>query len=846
MSTYFYTDIIKRRNKLFVRGYSNGKRFQDEIEYQPFLFVPHKDGEFRSLQGQPLKRKLFGSMSEASDFAKDSAGVSNFAVHGNTNFLYQFINEEFLRDGTIPYDASLIKTVYIDIEVASDKGFPDIREASKEVTAIGLLLGEKTITFGCKAYSPKSKKDIYILCQDERDLLLKFLDCWESEEWSPDVLSGWNIDGFDIPYMYNRILHLLGEKHAKRLSPYGYVIEREVEWTKGKTRLEYTIQGIQVLDYLNIYKKFSFGNQESYKLDHICHVELGEGKVDYSEYRDLLELYHKDYEKFIDYNIKDNRLVQKLEAKKQFINQILFFAYDARVNYVDTLTTVRVWDVITTNYLYDKRIAVPHFSPTEGPKIMGGHVKEPKIGLSKWVITFDYTSLYPHLIMGWNISPDRFVKMLDMPIDTDKFSGDRTISEKMTREAYPNHMDFLKKKNYTMCPNGAVFDRSSQGFLAALMESMYLDRLAAQKKLKAAKAQYKKTPTPELANEIDALDNLQKARKIQLNAAYGALANKYFRFYSPQVAEAVTSIGQFAIQFSERRLNEYMNKVLKTKDIDYIIAIDTDSVHITFDKLVEQVGLKDASDEKIRDFLYKVCTEKFEPFLVQIYNEFKDVTNAFEQRLHMKLETISNKAIWRGKKMYILNVLQEGSVANEHPQLLMHGIEAVRSSTPGICRVKIKEALNIIMNGTEKEYQKFIKDFKNEFWELPFEDIAFPRGANNLEEYADGHSIYRKGTPIQVKGALIYNDMLKKLGLTDRYEEIYNGSKIKFAYLTTPNPSKSTVIATPGLLPPEFKLEKYINRDMQFTKTFLSPIQSISQLAEWKTSHVNTLEDLIQ
>jgi len=847
LTKYFYTDVFQRGDWLYIRGYSNGKRFQEKLDYHPFLFVPSADGEFRSLKGQPLKRKVFGSMKDAKQFVKDNSDVSNFQVHGNTAWLYQYINEEYVRDGKIWYDKDLIKINYIDIENDWGNGFPNPMDPQHQITAISILQGEKTISFGCKAFRADDPKITYIMCKDEADLLNNFLDAWESEEWSPDVVTGWNIAGYDIPYLYNRIKKILGEKAAKRLSPWGIITEREFEGFKGQTKTEYILMGTQVIDYLDLYKKFSFVNQESYKLDHIAYVELGEKKIDYSEHKNLMELHQKDFEKFINYNIKDNKLVYRLEAKKKFLSNVLFFAYDARINYVDALTTVRVWDVITTNYLLEQRIAVPQYTPpSTGAKIMGGHVKEPFIGLSRWVVTFDYTSLYPKLMMGWNISPDVFVKMIDMPISADKYSGERCISETLSHPVYEDMKAYLKKNNLTLCPNGALFSRSKQGFMSFLMEKMYDDRFEAQKKLKAARAAFKKDPkNKELENRIDELDNFQKARKIQLNACYGAMANKYFRFYNSDVAEAVTSIGQMAIQFSERKLNAYLNKLLKTTNVDYIVAIDTDSVHITFDRLVDAVGLKDAAKDKVVDFLSKVCAEKIEPFLVKVYEEFSELTNAFKNTLHMKQEGIADKGIWRGAKMYILNQLDREKVRLDKPELLVHGIEAVRSSTPEVCRTKIKEALKIIMGGTEKEYQIFIKNFRNEFWDLPFEQIAKPSTANNLEEFTTS-SGYRKGTPQHIKGAIIYNNYLQEKGLTDTYETIFSGNKTKSCYLTTPNPVRSNVISTPGPLPAEFNLDKYIDRDMQFTKTFLAPIQSISSLTDWKTEKKNTLEGLFE
>lgn len=823
-----------RYNKILVRGYAGHKPFADEIEYQPYIFMPSKKGDFRTLDGRILEKKKFKDIVSAREFEKTNADISNSEYFGNTNWMYQFIHDEFPRNGKIKYDPSLISLVYTDIEVDHKGGFPSIEKADREITAINLMKNDDIILFGIKYYKPSDPNVKYVLCKDENDLLEKFLFCWNSEDWTPDIISGWNIEGFDIPYLYNRIKRVLGEKSAKMLSPWRLINEKKV-FIAGREMISYDFVGIQVLDYINIYKKFSYTNQESYTLNHIAHVELGEKKIDYSEYEDLNELYEKNPEKFYDYNIHDSRLVSLIEKKRGIIKQIMFLAYDAQINFVDTMGTVKPWDVIITNYLIDQKIAVPQFKMSDDDtQIMGGYVKEPKLGLSKWVVTFDYTSLYPKIIESMNISPETLVKKIFSPVVVDN-DGDRYIDLNGTKAA----IEKANVKDYAIAGNGCLFSREKQGFFPALMEKMYMDRFNAQKRLKEVKKELAVKSTPELENERVTLDTFQLGRKIQLNSGYGAMANKYFRFFNNDMAEAVTSTGQFAIQFSEDKINTYLNKIMKTKDKDYIVAIDTDSVHIEFNDLVKECGLENEPPEKVVKFLEKVCKEKIEPYLQKCYDEFCSLTNAFANRFHMKLEQITDRAIWRKKKNYVMNVLYSGYY--HEPELLMHGIEAVRSSTPMACRKKIKEALMIIMRGKESDYHKLIKEFREEFFELPFEEIASPRSMNHMNKYKDKTSVYIKGTPIQIKGALVYNFFMKELGLTNKYELIHNGSKIKYCYLTTPNPVKCSVIAVPNRLPLELGLDKYLDRDLQFFKTFLSPIQSIASLMNWSDKPQNSL-----
>jgi DNA polymerase elongation subunit (family B) len=572
-----------------------------------------------------------------------------------------------------------------------------------------------------------------------------------------------------------------------------------------------------------LYRKFSFGNEESYKLDYIAQIQLGEKKVDYSEYGDLLGLYKNNFQKFIEYNIQDCVLVDRLDEKLKFIEQVMALAYDAKVNYADTMTTVRPWDVIIHNYLLDRRIVIPQFKNSkEQFELVGGHVKEPKLGLSKWVVSFDLNSLYPHLIMQYNISPETFVTRLP---------NFNSIDELLTG-------DMTHNCEHAIAANGCIYRKDKQGFLPALMEKMYDDRVEYKKKMIEAKKRYEQTHSREDEMLIARYHNMQMAKKIQLNSAYGALGNRYFRWFSFNNAEAITMSGQLSIRWIERKMNAFMNKVCKTKDVDYVIASDTDSIYVTFERLIPKC---DDELEAVK-LIDKFCETKIQSYLDSCYQELAGMMNAYQQKMQMKRETIANKGIWRGKKMYILNAWNVEGVQYDKPKLKIQGIEAVRSSTPHVCRQKIKEALEIIMNKDEATLQKFIADFRQEFLQLPFEQVAFPRGIKGIEKYQDNSQIYIKGTPIQVKGALLFNNLLKVRKINS-IPPIVDGDKVKFAYLKMPNPVHDTVIATPDEMPVEFNLDKYIDRDLQFEKSFLSPIVSITETIDWNLSDKATLED---
>jgi DNA polymerase elongation subunit (family B) len=822
----FYTDVYQKFDKIYVRGYEDGKRVEFIEKYKPYLFLNTKDGSgsYRTLDGKRVGKMRFDSINEAREFMKSYESVDNMEFYGLTNFQYLFMYDYY--QGEINYDPTLVSVVTIDIECAADEGFPSISKADKEITAITLRKNGKSVVFGCGEFTTDDENIKYIRCKDEHNLLVNFLKVWNHESFKPDVVTGWNIEFFDIPYLVNRIKNLLGESEAKKLSPWKMLDERVIEY-KGSTNQVYTPVGIAVLDYYQLYRKFSFGNQESYKLDYIAQVELGERKLDYSEYGSLLELYKNNFQKFIEYNIYDCTLVEKLEDKLKFIEQVMALAYDAKVNYNDTMATVRPWDVIIHNYLLDRRIVIPQFTPSQEQfELVGGYVKEPKLGLSKWVVSFDLNSLYPHLIMQYNISPETFASRIEFPSIDYMLNG--TWEYRDGSVAYS--------------ANGCTYYKDKQGFLPALMEKMYNDRVEYKKKMIDAKKEYEKTKDPELIKAIARYHNMQLAKKIQLNSAYGALGNKYFRWFSFNNAEAITTSGQLSIRWIEKKTNEYLNRLLKTNDKDYVIASDTDSIYVTMDALVKKV-MPDKSEEEIVKALDQFIEAKIQPYMDNCYQELAEMMNAYQQKMQMKRETIANKGIWKAKKMYILNAWNVEGVQYDKPKLKIQGIEAVRSSTPHACREKLKKAFDIVMNQDELSLQKFVSDFREEFDRLPFNDVAFPRGIKGMHKY-DGRkekTIYKKGTPIQVKGALLFNMLLKEHKI-NFIPPIMDGDKIKFVYLKTPNPLGDTVIASSDNLPKEFGLEEFIDRDMQFQKSFVEPLKSIADVIDWRVEKIATLE----
>ena len=663
-------------------------------------------------------------------------------------------------------------------------------------------------------------------CANEKQLLFEFLKFWIKNH--PDVITGWNTKFFDLPYLMNRIKMVADEETANRMSPWKIANEREI-YVQGRRQIYYELYGTVMLDYLDLYKWFIPTRQESYKLDHIGEVELGQNKND-NPYDTFKEFYEKDFQKFIDYNIQDVEIVDALEDKLGLIELALTVAYESKVNYDDIFSQVRVWDTLIANHLHEKKIAIPpREEHTKDVKYEGAYVKEPILGGHDWIVSFDINSLYPHIIIQYNVSPEKLIGNSPVRVNVNDM-----IDNKID-------LNFLKDKNACITPNGAMFKADSQGFLPEMMEKMYNERVIFKKRMLKAKEQYQRTKNPDLVKEIARCHNIQWARKIALNSAYGAVGNQYFRYYDVRQAAGITTAGQFIIRFVEKNMNEYLNKILNTENQDYIVASDTDSIYVNLGPLVKQTCDGKSNDE-IADFLGKVCDKKLEPFLEKVFDSLSNYSNAFRNAMVMKREVIANKGIWVAKKRYMLNVLDEEGIRLANPKLKLMGIEAVKSSTPQVCRGKIKEAITVIMSKKETDLHKLIADFRKDFLTMKAEDIAFPRSCNNLKKYRDSANIFIKGTPIHVKGALIYNHKIEEMNLQNKYPLIQEGDKIKFIKLKQANPFKFDVISYISTLPKEFKLQPYIDYDVMFDKTFLDPMKFILDAVGWKSEPQASLE----
>ena len=841
MSKNYYTNVAAVGNNIFYRGVKDGRRIKLKIAYEPTLFLrSNKTTTFKSLEGVYLEPMKFESMREARDFVKRYDEVQGFEVYGNSSYQYAFIADE--QKGMVEWSMEELSIAVIDIEVGSENGFPDPYLANEAITAIAVRqLNGGTTVYGCGDYNNNDENVIYYKCRDEYDLCKKFLSDWNTNP--PDVISGWNIKFFDIPYLVNRFTKLFGEDETRKLSPWGLINSRKAV-VNNRELTAYEFVGISTLDYIELYRWYAPGgkSQESYRLDNIAQVELGEGKISYDEFENLHQLYRLNYQKFIEYNIKDVDLILKLENKLKLIELGLTLAYDTKTNYEDIFAQTRMWDALIYNYLLDKNIVVPpKVVKSKSEAFEGAYVKDPQTGMHPWVASFDLNSLYPHLMMQYNISPETLVQPTDYTDEMRNIIMNTVSVDKLlTKE-----VNLDKLEGATITPNGQFFRTDKQGFLPKMLEEMYIDRSKFKKMMIQAKKDYEvetdSFKRKELKNKIARYDNLQLAKKVSLNSAYGALGSQYFRFYDLRMALGVTTAGQLSIRWIEHKINQYMNGLLKTND-DYVIASDTDSIYLKLGPLVDKM-YKDTTDvNKVIAFMDKVCEDKIQPFIDKSYQELATYVHAYDQKMQMKREGLSNKGIWTAKKRYILNVYNNEGVQYKEPQMKVMGLEMVKSSTPSAIREKMKQSIKLMINGTEDDIHTFIDEFRKAFKAMPPEEVSFPRGMNGLKEYSDAATLYKKGTPIHVKGAILYNAKLKQLKLDKKYPLIQEGEKIKFSYLKQPNPMKDMVISYPNRLPPEFGLQEYIDYDLQFEKAFLEPIKVILDQIGWSTEKTNSLE----
>jgi DNA polymerase elongation subunit (family B) len=827
-------------------GYKNGQRLQEKIPFRPELFVPNQTdapSEYSCYDGTALSIRNFNNIKEAKGFLEQYSSVDNFKIYGTNNFPAQFISKHFPND--IEYNLNHLRLFNLDIETMSDEGFPEPKNANSKITAITVKDVKNDIFYvwGVKDFKPHLPNIVYkqYSLDTEKEMLADFIAFWQMNY--PDIVSGWFIRTFDIPYLYNRITKICGQTVANKMSCWGIIWEKKTNTQKISTRAdqqEYDIHGLSVLDYVDLYKKFQTGQEASYKLDHIAMINLGEKKLEYEG--SLHQLFTNDYQKYVEYNIQDVSLIDKLENKLKYIELVLEISYRGKVpQYVDSLGTTRYWETLIYHDLYKKKIIPPIKTHGElkEKQFRGAYVKDPIPGKYKWVVDFDFSSLYPSLIRQLSIGPETIVK--NVPQELQDLANSLTLEKLLNNEI---DTSLLKKYNYSMGANGAFY-KHEKSFLSELVGGIFDDRQVYRKQMIGIDQIIQKTnkedkePYYNLVQDKQRLDIKQLALKILINSVYGGLGTQYFQYYDVTNAEAVTVTGQYIIQRTEKEINKYLNILNKTTGFDFAIAMDTDSIFLNLAPIVDKIFKDQSNEQKITDFIDRLCKEKITPFMTNLFKDISEQLNCFENHLVMKREVIASVAIWKAKKRYAMSVLDKEGVRFEKPKFSVTGLEVVSSSTPMICQDKLEEGLKICLSGNEKQLQEFIYKFKNEFFSLDPREIAISKSVSDIEKYAS----LPKGTPFNARAALNFNRLLRKHSMEKTHESIKSGNKLKYVPLRMPNIIHDDVIGFIDKLPKEFGLHKYVDYNEQFEKVFLAPMRPIATILGWELEKRNKTSD---
>ena len=831
---FFYTNVQYYKGKIYSRGYRfSGELISEKVSYEPTIFIQSAEEEsdgWRSIYGAHVKPVKMDSIKSMSEYVEGISNICGFTSPRDQK--YAFINDVIPNE--VQYKKELIRKMILDIETETEGGYGDAwTNPYQQINAITIY--EETVgyvTWGLGKYTRELPEDWeYRGFISEEEMLFDFLKFVQRER--PDVFSGWYIDGFDIPYIINRIEYLGHKEWIKMLSPWGLYPEMN---TDKHDISRFTIPGVAILDYRRLYKKFCMSPRDAYSLDNISFIELKERKIDYTEFTNLHGLSKQDWNLFIDYNKHDVSLVKRLNDKLKYFDLCFICAYLGKVNYEDVFGTVKFWDVKIYNELYLKKIAVPSMpKKSESSEIPGGYVKEPEIGWYKNIASFDLDSLYPNILVAFNMSPET---LIDNKPEFDDYI-DSIVNGTFDNTTILAH-------DVTMTANGQYFSREKQGLIPSIVEDIYTKRKDFKKKMLELDKKFQKDTTDtKLKDEISRYDATQYALKIMLNSLYGALAQSSFRYFDNRIAGGVTMTGQAVIRSCESSTNKYLNSLLKT-DSDYVIAMDTDSIFLTLESLIKKYVKKDYPMEKIIDIMDSISNDKILPMMSESFKNLSSYLNVYKSRLTIKRECLADQGIWCKKKKYVMNVYDNEGVRYAQPYLKIKGLEIVRSSTPEICREAMKKGVNIIFDKSksESDIHRHIEEFKQSFFDKPINDISFPRGINDMAKWIDKNGRLIKGTPINVRGVCNYNKMIDKLKLSGNYEKIKEGEKIKFIYLKNPNPVHSHVISFPVFLPKEFEIDEYIDYESQFEKSFLSPMGSILEAVGWNTEMKVNLMDL--
>lgn len=842
-----YRSITYHPREEMMRLYTwdeNGNRITVDHTFHPYLYVEvptERQGTAVSLFKTPLKKLNFKSQYDRSKFIKDN---NITRVFENLPYYQQFLIDRFWQVNETPdFSKYPIKMVLLDIETYSPDGFPDITRANHPINVITIYdsLSKKFVTWGIKPYNGMAEDHTYAYCRTEKELLNSFLSYLESDY--PDILSGWNSEFFDLPYIINRCSNVLGEDGMRRLSPVKNVYSRSILGKFGRQQVRWYVDGVSLLDYLDIYKRFS-PERESYKLDYIGEIEEVGTKIKF-ENTDLVGLADKNWDKFVEYNVQDVRLLVKLEEKLQYLGLVRMLAYVGLTTFEAAMGSLSVINgAMAVKGRYRNQI-IPTFIRNDPDNINpGAYVGEPKQGFQKYVFSFDATSLYPSVMISLNLSPETKIGKL-VGVENDKYTIQLTNGKTKT-VSKPIYDKFIKDHEIAVTKANILFTQKEKGIVPEIVD-YYFSKRNEFKKEYITRKKYLATlkPTdPEyktVSAEVQRLGTKQLTVKIFINSIYGYFGNKQAPIGDDDIASSITLTGQGVIKQSNSIITNFISNktgipINELEKDTPVIYNDTDSSYISIRHLIDKLGIPFTDSEgNVSKEVYDIETELVTFLNREIKKWGLSELNSKDCRFSFKRECIGDVGVFLQKKRYVLHVLDEEGVKKAKTKYV--GVEVVRTSIPTALKPLLKEIIEIMLN--TQDYVKAnhaLKHVYDTFKTLPIENVATVMGMKNYEKYAaqcDGFTVC-KGMPIHCKAAYYYNKILERDKLDKIYEKISSGDKVRFFYVQKPNQFGIDAIAFKYSWPKEFSKYFKLDYDKVFEKAVFAPIERMYEAVGWR------------
>ena len=827
-----YYDPRERCINLFTWD-KDGKRIKVITSYDPYLMVEGK-GDFESIFGTKLVKKSFRTQYDRFKYVKDTGIKRVFENHPATQ---QYLIDTFWQVNEKPeFSQNPIKVLFLDIETYSPDEFPQPSNPTHTVNVITVFdsLNRHYYTFGLKDFENKDDDVTYIKCASERELFQKFVEYVETDY--PDIMSGWNSEFFDLPYILNRCTRILGEEWTNRLSPSGKVYSRSIRGQFGQEQMRWYVEGVSLIDYLDVYKRFSVGVKESYKLDAIGESELGEKKVDFGN-MNLATLADNDWQTFVEYNIQDVRLLTKLEDKLKYTELIKMLAYVGLTSFEAAMGSLSVINGATAVRARQRNQFVPSFIRNEDTgKNPGAYVGEPLKGFQENIISFDANSLYPNVMISLNMSPETKVGKIEDKNNTDIVI--RHVNGQVFNISHQKFVEFCKKEEIAISKANVLFTQKRKGVMPEILDYYYGKRVEIKKELQKYRQEYSKNKTQKLKFIIDQLDAKQLCIKVFINSIYGYFGNKNAPFGDDDIASSITLTGQSVIKTSNELLKKYIKQKTNIDDEkilnNCIVYNDTDSSYISVKPLVSAgLSFTDESGKLTKEFYDEV--QNIEDFLndeIKVWGA--KALNSKDCRFVFKREMIADVGIFLQKKRYVIHVLDDEGIPMDKYKYT--GVEVVRSTMPDAIKPHVKNIIETMLKTQSiSETNKALDTTYKIFKDLPVEDITFVSGLKGYEKYAaqcDGWKT-AKGMPIHVKAAYYHNMILKRLGIENKYETISSGDKVRYFYVQQPNPYNLSCIAYKYYYPEEFKKIFHADVDKMFEKNLYVVIERFYENVNW-------------